>query len=277
MVVRAVAPRGVGRLPLSMRVSRWVLVMVLASGVLVAGCGEDEPPSPIEVFRAYQADFEAVRQRLRQVPSVLPDGRAGTPSCDARVPPDPPFVYRTDALAESNAEVMMERSLADPDIRMHYEEGFEFGPTHLLTALRWTGPRGPLGDNSLEYPQADRPISVDETLHRLRTRLNYGRATRYVVVLRQVEYVPPEIEVKLVAGASWRTFIGRIVLDAFVVDLRELRLLCRFSVDAEANPMMVVYRVSPRLGIYEDLQVDTRSAIAAQLASLTGGTADAPP
>ena len=257
-------------------------VPVLVVCAMVLGCAGPEvrPPSQADTLRAYQPRFDEMRRKLVQVKSLLPTERVGD-SCDAGAPLNPTLNYRTGSgestdRTGNNAEVIMEQALPDPDtVLLDNVDVFAYdGATELLESLRWTGPRGPLGENRFELHPP--PAYWDESDDReLRAKLERGLSTQYLVVLRVIEYRPPESG----DGRTSAGFSSRVVLDGFVVDLRQLKLLCRFTAGDEYEGLAVV-NIRPGQGwagrIYEELQQGAGYEIAEKLEALTGGTADPP-
>ncbi|GAA3764731.1 hypothetical protein GCM10022225_58480 [Plantactinospora mayteni] len=265
-----------------MRARRWtslVVLPVLAACATLLGCDrqdEQERPSQAETLRAYQPRFEELRRRLVQVGSVLPAGKVGRDGCQAPAPPDPAFTYRTgDEEQDGNtAEVFMERSLTEPDTRLHWDRSFQYGDTLLLDALHWTGPRGPLGENRFELGPP--PNYWDEGDDReLRAKMDRALDTPYLVVLRVRAYTPPTSQ----DGPTEVGFVASVELDGFVVDLRQPKLLCSFGAAGRYSALHVVnIRPGETWGsrVYEELQGSAGRRIAEKLESLTGGSADPP-
>ncbi|MEN3611115.1 hypothetical protein AAH979_16345 [Plantactinospora sp. ZYX-F-223] len=265
-----------------MRARKWTALVVLpalAACATLLGCDsrdEEKRPSQAETLRAYQPRFEELRRRLGQVRSVLPTGKVGRDSCQVPGPLDPAFTYRTgDEEQNGNtAEVFVERSLTEPDTRLHWDRSFQYGDTLLLDALHWTGPRGPLGENHFElWPQ---PYYWDEGDDReLRATLDRALDTPYLVVLRIRTYTPPTSQ----DGRTAIGFVASVELDGFVVDLRQVRLLCSFGAAGRYAALHVI-NIGPGQSwgsrVYEELQGSAGRRIAEKLESLTGGTADPP-
>ncbi|PZG02718.1 hypothetical protein [Micromonospora deserti] len=257
-----------------MRVPNWAGLMtvpLLISFAIVGGCDRQPAPTQADTLRAYQPRFEDMRRKLVQVTSLLPAEKAKGASCRVKAPLTPTFSYRTNFdyatnRTENNAEIMMAGALTDPDAA----RDFAYGGTELLQSLRWTGPRGPLGDNHFEAGPP--PGNYEESNDRqLRARLDYGLTTRYLVVLRVVKYTPP--------GRDETGFIGGVVLDGFLVDLQQLILLCSFTADASYAALHVI-NIRPGQSwasrIHEELKESAGYEIAEHLATLTGGVADPP-
>ncbi|QUH04819.1 hypothetical protein HUO13_32180 [Saccharopolyspora erythraea] len=270
-----------------MRAPRWLVlkaVPILAACATLLGCGAQEVqrPSQSDTLRAYQPRFDEVRRKLVQVESLLPAGRAGEDSCDAKPPLSPMLNYQggsvgTNDRAGNNTEVVMEPALQAPDtVLVDNVDVFAYdGATELVQSLRWTGPHGPLGEDRFTL---NPPAPQWEERHdrELRATLEQGLSTQYLVVLRVAEYSPPE-------SGDGRTkplgYSGRVVLDGFVVDLRQLKLLCRFTAGDEYSGLAVI-NIRPGQGwasrIYEELQQGAGYEIAGKLGALTGGTAEPP-
>lgn len=169
--------------------------------------------SQADTLRSHQPRFKDVRSKLTQVKSLLPATKVGSASCAVSTPLNPKFTYTTEynvstGQSTNNVEIISERALTDPDTQVKYMDAFEYGPTQLLQALRWTGPHGPLGNNQFEiYP----PVAHwnEEYDRELRTKLDIGLNTRYALVLRTIEYTPPrfidEPTRKSSTAASWWT------------------------------------------------------------------------
>ncbi|MGY6651592.1 hypothetical protein ACXIZN_05440 [Amycolatopsis sp. TRM77291] len=255
------------------------LLLVLCSGLVVAGCEPDGPDvSQADTLRSYQPRFEEVRRKLAQTKSLLPSAKVGSASCAVPTPLDPKFTYTTEydvrtGQSANNVEIISERALTDPDTRVKYMDTFEYDPTQLIEALRWTGPHGPLGDGRIELlPPAATWDEEDD--RKLRAELDVGLGTRYALVLRTIEYTPPH----RIDEPTRKEFYSRVVTDAFVVDLRRPALLCSFTADAKYSDLAVMYnsRTSWAAAMYENMSDNLGYQIVRQLETLTGGTASKP-
>jgi hypothetical protein len=232
--------------------------------------------SQADTLRSYQPRFDEVRHKLAQVKSLLPAAKVDSASCAVPTPLNPKFTYTTDydpatGQSANNVEIFSERALTDPDTQVKYtgENAFEFDPTQLLQALRGTGPHGPLGDNTVEmYPPAA-SWSQDED-RELRTELDIGLNTRYGLVLRTRDYTPPEA----IREPTREGFYGHVVMDAFVVDLQQVTLLCSFTADAEYSLdfAIVLGGESWASSMIRNMRRDLGYQITDNVEKLTGGT-----
>jgi hypothetical protein len=255
------------------------ILLVLALWGVVAGCGPDAPAvSQADTLRSYQPRFEEIRRKLAQVKSLLPAAKVGSASCAVPAPLNPKLTYTTDydvrtGQSTNNVEIISERALTDPDTRVKYMDAFEYDPTQLIEAVRWTGPRGPLGDNQIELlPPAGTWDEEDD--RRLRTKLDIGLNTRYALVLRTIEYTPPQ----RIDEPARKEFYSRMVADAFVVDLQQVAVLCSFTAEAEYSDFAVLYnnRTSWSATMYENMASSVGRQIVEHLEKLTGGTVGKP-
>ncbi|MFC0105905.1 hypothetical protein [Kibdelosporangium aridum] len=255
------------------------ILLALASWVVVTGCGPDVPAvSQADTLRAYQPHFVEVRRKLLQVKSLLPAARVGSASCAVPAPLNPKFMYTTEydvrtGQSANNVEIISERALTDPDTQVKYMDAFEYDPTQLIEALRWTGPHGPLGDNQIELLPPAATWNEDDD-RKLRTKLDIGLNTRYALVLRTIEYTPPQ----RIDEPTRKEFYSRIEADAFVVDLHQVALLCSFTADAEYSDFAVLYnnRTSWSATMYENMAGSLGYQIIKHLEQLTGGTVGKP-
>lgn len=261
-----------------MRPSKRIL-LVLLSSVIVAGCGPDTPAiSQADTLRSYQPRFEEVRGKLAQIKHLLPTAKVSSASCSVPAPLNPKFTYTTEydvstGQSTNNVEIISEQALTDPDTQVKYMDAFEYGPTQLRQALRWTGPHGPLGDNQFEIHP---PVAYWNDKHdrELRTKLDIGLNTRYALVLRTIEYTPP----RRIDEPARKEFYSGIVVDAFVVDLQQVTLLCSFTADTNYSGLSVAYtgHTSWSEAMYEFMARQLGNRITEHLEKLTGGTIDEP-
>lgn len=251
------------------------IFLVVFGGLLALRNWLDAPPPSLPegpdgpaIAADYGSDYEALSQRLAQVPGILPAEPVDQPSCTVPAPLDPPLAYSDVVYGEpdepDNTEIVTERTLTDPLLEDDIDDHVVY-PSDLLGLVRAsTHPPDPEPGGRVPHPDLDSELSSDQ----IRARLENGLATRYLVVLRPVSYVP-------YGDTDFGFAEGSVDLDGFVVDLHNLTLLCSFDVQEETTLVTaVVGDMAPsyQMQLYEDLLGLATGRIREQLTALTGGT-----
>jgi hypothetical protein len=234
---------------------------------LTAACNGSEDPR-LTALRAYETDYSTIRDQLAEVGTLLPTAPVGDEACADDGALNPVFEYRTETPHEGNAEILMEAALTDPDIVTDYRGAFTFGATDLLASLRLTGAHGPLGDSVYTYPD-HQDFDEDE----LRAQLENGVATRYIVVLRVIEYAPPGTAL---SSDEHFGFEGGVILNGFVIDLHQMTLACWFTARGEPSSYVTWMEGagSAAESQYAQIQDEASLEIMTDLLTLTGGSVD---
>lgn len=258
------------RILLGVGVGVVVLMVAAFGGVrLLTGAAVDN------AVAKFQPRYDSLRDKLTEVPGLLSKSELDVNSC-AKTRPKFHYVAAdagSDTKPEGNAEILMESQTEHPDALIDYREHFGFGGSTLLEGLRLTGPKGYAGTGQFALPSNAHPNG-------LAARLKNGADTRYLVVLRETAYTPPETGIDGDGGVSISAgFSGSVELDGYVVDLKAMTVDCRVTVDTPTPGGSLKYAKgqNPDEVLFERIQEDTGDTLARELERVTDGAAATPP
>jgi len=191
-----------------------LLYSTLVLTVLLSGCGRKaHEETEAEALAKYGQQASALREALRQVASLLP-ARVNPKERPPLAKLDPPMCL---AFGDSqNAHVVSEPQLtnleAPPELAAWWSD-------NLIMFLQWM-------DSLARRPSANLHGSPEYSDARSENFL----ATKYLVVIRTVEFTPPKAVNPDDLKAGYTR--GEAALDAFVVNLASSQVLAAFRVSA---------------------------------------------
>jgi hypothetical protein len=213
--------------------------------VFVMGCGKGSN-SPAKIAETYRPQMQAVNQKLVALATSL-DKAAPTP-----LPPKlaPPLVFRASTDAGTGNTVVLEwEALKDPAS----QEIGKIPPSDLLMGLYWL----------------KNPISGDGDPKLMTKVFEAGVATRYAVVIRQLDSVEP----KLLDAKTFQA--GFASARIYVQDLTTDKLVGTIEIKA-TTPESIEFQYSTDQGanaaamnaLMESIRTDLKKQISSKLAAI---------
>jgi hypothetical protein len=225
--------------------------------VLFIGCKSGETNRAL--FKRYEGQFAAKRQQFNAIARTLPAPGSAQASTAASLSPKPVYGVRE----SDNTEIVMYDQLVNPDIKSDGNNRLDLILSgKLLTPMQWTGPKNPMSSEALDKK------SVPD----MEASLNKSLTTRYLVVVRPVQFVAP------VATSEDGFQAGFADLEAFVVDLQNNNIAAsgRFLARSSAKVEFMFKKGEDKKSrlesfAYSSLFTDARQKLGALLPQITGG------
>lgn len=208
-----------------------------------------------EPFAQKRKQLAAIAESLPPVGSVLENSYCKNMN--------PALVLNYEASKdELTGSMLMYEQILDPDIDLSSFDVSMLDP--FLLALRWTGPKNPMG-----------PSEMREYDDKFPKRLEAALSTPYLVVNRIEEYIPA----RLIDTDSFLP--GRVAIEGFVIAMENSKILCSYRIEVTTSAKTVYYKknsnrwnqyAGPAERLQDALEKDARLAIQRTLTEITGGT-----
>jgi hypothetical protein len=224
-------------------------LVTLCCLVACLGCGKTKQ----DVIDEYRGKMTPKREQLQalapKLAGVADKGRLN-------LSPVPAYDRKNDT---GNTEFVGVEQLQDPDATPAYDL---YLSGKLLMCLQWTGPKNPMSASALDDSAGSLPRDFEDAL-----------ATRYVVVLRTLDYQKPVV----LGENSYKP--GSLTMEGYLADLDKKEVLTSFRVSARSDDVVdYVYKEGEdRTKAAEEwakstLSKNVRKEIARALTERTGGT-----